>query len=314
VHSGHSKKEVISEIFRTVHTFKGDFGHLGMYNTGNNLHILENTIAKMLEEIENFSVNDLQRFIRDIDYNSIMDKDLYIISDVLGEDYLKAKENIQVSLEKIDALEAKVKNMFEEQQAKELVFMIEQLKYSNIKEILYAYNDYVKNMAQRFEKEIADMVITGEDIFIDKNKYSKTFKSFVHIFRNCIDHGIELPESRLNKGKPEFGTISCNLQNYKDSFEISIRDDGNGINIEKIIQKAVQKGILQSDSNDISYEKAVELLFTDEFSTKDTVSTLSGRGIGLSALKAEVTNLSGGVNINSEPDKYTEFVITLPLL
>ena len=314
VHSGRNKKEVIFEIFRIIHTFKGDFGHLGMYNTGSNLHVLENTIAKMSEEIENLSANDLQRFIRDVDYNSIMDKDLYIISDVLGEDYLKAKENIQVSLEKIDELEAKIKNMFEEQQAKELVYMIEQLKYSNIKEILFAYNDSVKNIAQRFEKEIADIAITGEDIYIDKNKYSKTFKSFVHIFRNSVDHGIEPPESRLIKGKPEYGTISCNLQTYKDSFKISIRDDGNGIHPEVIIKKAIEKGILKPDKADITYERAVDLLFVDEFSTKEAVSALSGRGVGLPAVKAEVTNLGGNIYINSEPDKYTEFIITLPLL
>ncbi len=315
VHSGYTKKEIISEIFRAVHTFKGDFGNLGMYNTSNNLHVLENTIAKMSEDIESIGLNDLQYFIRDINYHSMMEKDLYIIADILGEDYLNIKESFAVSGEKIIEIEEKIKSKLTDEQALELLPMVQHLRYINIKDILLQYNDMVKNLAKRLEKEISDINVNGEDVYIDKHKYSKVLKSLVHIFRNSIDHGIESPEERVTKGKPEFGSIECKLESLGDYFRIYIRDDGNGIHSENIVKKAIEKGILPAgEADEISCDNVIDLLFMDEFSTRESVTTLSGRGVGLPAVKAEVRSLDGEIHINSQPNQYTEFIITLPVL
>ena len=309
-------KAILIEIFRIIHTYKGDFGHLGMYNTGKNLHILENTIAKMLEDIVSITISDINRFFREIDYNKIIEQDMTIISEIMGESYIKTSESFSVSLEKIIEIEEKIKNSFTGAKSEELLMMITHLKFHNVKDILVPYNDSVRYLAHRYDKDIKDIVVLGDDIYIEKSKYSKVLKSLVHIFRNSIDHGIEYHEERIMKGKSEFGSIECRVEVCgKNSFKFFVRDDGDGISSEAVLKKAIELGLLkQNEVNGISKNKVMAFIFTDEFSTKDSVSMVSGRGLGLVAVKAEIEKLGGSVYVDTEMGKYTEFVIELPVL
>jgi two-component system, chemotaxis family, sensor kinase CheA len=240
---------------------------------------------------------------------------LEIITNILGQDFLKTKEILSISSEKLTEVEKKIVKTFPEEISGKVLSILNELKYSNLKDLLLQYNDSLKNLSVKFDKCISNMVISGEDIYIDKNKYTKVIKALVHIFRNSIDHGIEQPEERLIKHKPEYGTIECRLEKINNSsFKLRIRDDGNGISREKVIKKAVEKGILrESEANQLSQKKVMDILFIDGFSTKEDISVVSGRGIGLSAVKAEIIKHGGEICIYSEPDKYTEFDIALPI-
>jgi len=136
----------------------------------------------------------------------------------------------------------------------------------------------------------------------------------VHVFRNMIDHGIETPEERLAAGKREFGLIQCKIRQSGNELTLSVSDDGRGIDAAKVLRVAESKGLIAPGQGGLmTAEEIYGLLFMDSLSTKDEVSALSGRGVGLSAVKAEVERLGGTIEVGSKPGRGSRFKFHLPL-
>jgi two-component system chemotaxis sensor kinase CheA len=152
-------------------------------------------------------------------------------------------------------------------------------------------------------------------IYINRQIYANFLKSMIHIFRNIVDHAIELPEERVEQGKDERGRIRCNLLKSNSSFIIEIFDDGAGINPSTILTLAQAKGIYTSEQAAVlSDEEIINTIFLDAFSTKKEVSMLSGRGVGLSAVRNEILALGGTIEARSKVNEGTTFTIALPYL
>jgi two-component system, chemotaxis family, sensor kinase CheA len=134
----------------------------------------------------------------------------------------------------------------------------------------------------------------------------------LHILRNSIDHGIENKETRLKNNKPEKGQIKLKAFYSGANVHISIIDDGKGIDPEKIKQKAIEKGLINSESN-LSNQEILNMVFLPGFSTAETVSSVSGRGVGMDVVKRKISDLRGDVEIESEIGKGTTITIKLPL-
>ena len=147
---------------------------------------------------------------------------------------------------------------------------------------------------------------------LDKNVLQAIITPFEHIIRNALDHGIETPEQRREAGKPEQAVLAVRVTRAGASILIEIRDDGRGINVEKVKSRAIERGILDADA-DISHDAACQLIFKPGFSTADAVSSISGRGVGLDVVKSEITQIGGSVEIRSEQGRGTAFIIQLPL-
>jgi len=135
----------------------------------------------------------------------------------------------------------------------------------------------------------------------------------VHLIRNSIDHGIESRDERIANGKPEVGTIRLSARHEGSHILIEISDDGRGLDVDRIRDKAIERGLLPGGTKEISMTEAVNLLFHPGFSTAETVTDLSGRGVGLDAVKATVESLSGTIDVESEPGEWTRATIKLPL-
>ena len=138
---------------------------------------------------------------------------------------------------------------------------------------------------------------------------------FGHLLRNCLDHGIEDIETRVESGKPIAGIIkiSANRDLQQKKLRIVISDDGRGIDHHKLIAKAVQKKIWTAEkSATVSVKDALELIFMSDFSTKDVVTETSGRGVGMDAVRSEVEKLGGTIGLITEIGKGTQFIIELP--
>lgn len=135
----------------------------------------------------------------------------------------------------------------------------------------------------------------------------------VHLLRNSIDHGIEPKAERIAKGKPAAGTIRLSARHEGSHILIEISDDGQGLNIDRIREEAIERGLLPVGTKEISMAEAVNFLFHPGFSTAETVTDLSGRGVGLDAVKATVESLSGTIDMESEPGRSTRTIIKLPL-
>ncbi len=174
---------------------------------------------------------------------------------------------------------------------------------------LAALNKLVQQVAGKLDKEVLPLEITGEDLRLDPKIYRQFFLSLGHVIRNAIDHGIEDPDTRYAKGKPDAGTIRCTSKNLINKFKLIIEDDGAGINEAALRLRAFNPLITDYVSPTLA-----ELVFADGLSSRTTVSQTSGRGIGMAAVRAEVLRLGGTVNLTTDPDHGTQFIFHIPIL
>ncbi len=171
----------------------------------------------------------------------------------------------------------------------------------------------VRDISASVNKKV-EIEIYGEGTEVDKSVIEHIGDPMTHILRNSIDHGIESPAERIAKGKPEKGKIVVNTYQKGNQIVIEITDDGKGIDIEKLKKKAVEKGLLtEEDVRKMSEEAAVNIIFMPGFSTKDTATELSGRGVGMDVVSTNISLLNGYVEVSTQKDKGTTFRICIPL-
>ncbi|HOM87846.1 MAG TPA: chemotaxis protein CheA [Spirochaetota bacterium] len=177
--------------------------------------------------------------------------------------------------------------------------------------IFEQYRRFIRDTAKAHGKSIR-LEITGGDTEIDKTVIERISDPLKHLIRNAIDHGIEAPHDREEKGKPREGLVSLKAYHQEGNMYIEVSDDGAGIDKEKVIEKAVAKGLL-SKNDEIPDSTLYGFLFEPGFSTSESVGDLSGRGVGLDVVKTNIEALRGTVDILSQPEKGTTFIIKLPL-
>jgi two-component system chemotaxis sensor kinase CheA len=159
-----------------------------------------------------------------------------------------------------------------------------------------------------------ELVLEGKEIELDRSILDEIGEALVHLLRNSADHGIEMPEERRRLGKPATGTIRLEAKRDKNQVLISVEDDGGGIRTDKVRESAVRKGLLsQEAASAMTDEEAVSLIFTPGFSTAAQVTTTSGRGVGVDAVRAKVESLGGNLRVENYPGQGTRFRIRLPL-
>lgn len=180
--------------------------------------------------------------------------------------------------------------------------------------ISFAFNRFprmVHDLCQKLDKKI-ELKTTGENTELDKTVMEKIGDPLVHLVRNSIDHGIEMPEVRRAANKNETGVIELNAFHKGGNIIIEIKDDGAGFNKDRIKAKAIERGLINSDEQ-LSDEKIYDLLFQPGFSTAEQLSDISGRGVGMDVVRRNIRELGGNIDVISEEGKGTVFTIRLPL-
>ncbi|NOH60522.1 chemotaxis protein CheA [Vibrio sp. RE88] len=172
----------------------------------------------------------------------------------------------------------------------------------------------VRDLSTRLEKQV-DLQIQGEQTELDKTVLERIVDPLVHLVRNGIDHGIEQPQTRLEKGKKEQGVIKLNAYHQGGSIVIEIKDDGAGLDCDKLWNKATEKGVLAADARreDMSEKQIMNLIFAPGFSTAEEVSDISGRGVGMDVVRRNIEELGGHIEVESELGVGSCFTISLPL-
>ncbi len=182
--------------------------------------------------------------------------------------------------------------------------------------ISFAFNRFprlVHDLGGKLDKQI-DLRLSGENTELDKTVMEKISDPLVHLVRNAIDHGIETPEVRTAAGKPAVGTLHLDACHQGGNIVIEISDDGAGLNREKILGKAVERGVVSDDEvAEMTDEKICDLIFQPGFSTVDAVSDVSGRGVGMDVVRRNIQSLGGSVEVHSQQGKGSRFIIRLPL-
>ena len=182
-----------------------------------------------------------------------------------------------------------------------------------IKKVFGRFPRVVRDLARTLKKEIT-LVLEGEETDLDKNLVEALADPLVHLVRNSVDHGIEMPDDREASGKPRMGTVRLAASQEGDHILLTIADDGKGMDAEKLKQIAIDRGVLDADSAArMSDVEAFNLIFAPGFSTKTEISDISGRGVGMDVVKTKINQLNGSVSINSAMGEGTTLEIKVPL-
>ena len=182
-----------------------------------------------------------------------------------------------------------------------------------IKKVFGRFPRVVRDLARSLNKEIT-LELVGEDTDLDKNLVEALADPLVHLVRNSVDHGIEMPADREANGKSRMGTVRLSASQEGDHILLTIEDDGKGMDPEKLKDIAISKGVLDADAAArLSDTEAYNLIFAPGFSTKEEISDISGRGVGMDVVKTKITQLNGSVEIDSELGRGTTLEIKVPL-
>lgn len=173
-------------------------------------------------------------------------------------------------------------------------------------------NRIVRDMSRKLEKEVR-LEIIGEDTEVDKNIIDHISDPLMHLIRNSIDHGIETSEERKAKGKSEFGTIKLEAKNASGDVLIIVKDDGKGLNREKILSRARENGLIKKAERELTDKEIYSYILLPGFSTKDEVTEFSGRGVGMDVVTKNIDAIGGAVSVDSIEGEGTTITLKMPL-
>lgn len=231
--------------------------------------------------------------------------------------YRKSLENIYVKY-KDDELYKLIKDLIAFQTVSsrmidDLIINIRETLLSNFSTLLKVIPKMVRDLSKEYSKEIS-LNIRGEETEIDRRILEELKDPLIHIIRNCIDHGIETPQERVDIGKEIKGKIDIRIEKLIDrKVRITISDDGAGINFANVIQSAEKNGLLiGADPKTLTKEEIISLIFKSGVSSRKFVTDISGRGLGMSIVAEKIADLGGSIEVSTEQGKWTKFILTLP--
>jgi len=241
------------------------------------------------------------------------------VMDLVGELVLSRNRLIKI-LSEVEELyngDEKIKSLFETASNLNLLttdmqLAVMKMRMVPIRKVFNKFPRMVRDIARKVNKKI-DLQMSGESTEIDKSVIEEIGDPLVHVIRNSIDHGIELPEDRLRKGKPESGTITLSAFQEGNSIVIQIEDDGKGIDPVTVEKKAREKGLIKSSDVRLSPKEVINLIFEPGFSMAAQVSDISGRGVGMDVVKTNIGRINGIIDVNSEVGKGTRITFKIPL-
>lgn len=190
---------------------------------------------------------------------------------------------------------------------------IMQMRMQPVIDLMGKYKRVVRDIARRISKKV-DFILEGGDVEVDRTVLEKLANPVTHLIRNCIDHGIESPEERVRRSKPEMGTIRIKASHQGGQVHITISDDGAGIDPQLILSKAFEKGLVTEDRLDKMTEKEkIDLIFLPGFTTSEEITDISGRGVGMDVVKTNLESLRGHIEIDSVKGEGTRVHLIIPL-
>jgi two-component system chemotaxis sensor kinase CheA len=191
--------------------------------------------------------------------------------------------------------------------------MVMQVRMIPVESVLMRFPRLVRDLSSKLGKQV-ELVLTGKETELDRTVIEALGDPIVHLVRNSLDHGLESPEQRVAAGKPATGTLEISARHAGGNVVITVQDDGRGINPQKVAEKAVERGLITADQlPHVDAAQAIELLFSAGFSTAETTSDISGRGVGMDAVRTTIRELGGEVEMTSEPGHGSTVTIRLPL-
>ncbi len=303
----------LNTIKQRIHGIKGTSGTFGMVHVHEKANEFESQIAAQEVERNNHSVVNmrpiLSRGIAEI--QQTFEECLQQNADLVSELIATQEPHREIALSRLRKFSDLLPSSAGSQRSLRHEF-IESFVAVPISEILTHFNVSLQQVARHFNKKIGPVQISGDDPHLVPEDFGRLWDDLEHVFRNIGDHGIESPEQRSALGKPEFGLVQIKVKLLDDAVQIFIKDDGAGIDVAKV-SSAISRKILSPEDQALVEKNPLEAIFFSGLSTVDKVSTISGRGIGLCAVRSSLGKFGGSISVKSQIGQSTEFSILLPL-
>ncbi|THF77147.1 ATP-binding protein [Cohnella fermenti] len=311
--------EKCAELLRAVHTFKGNFAQIEFLHTSDKLHELETRLEQWQRQLHAADaladpVEGGGLRIGTAELLQCVSRDIGVLRDILGEHFDRNDETVTIELERLQRLEEQVYMMLPSPEAALIAGELNKLRYRPFRELLDVYPDYTVKLAERLGKIIYPITIVGGDMLVNPDVYRGFVRTLIHMFRNMVEHGIEKPEERAAKGKDRRGMIRCVIAARGQAIELTLANDGSEIDLAALRERVLAMELYPPRVFDSMFrQQQMMCIFHEGFSTKTTISKLSGRGVGLSAVRKSAAELGGTIRIESAPEAGTKFIVQLPL-
>ncbi len=295
------------QLMRQLHSLKGIFGLLGMQSQATKVHEMESVVvdegyASGNQEILENLLSKLNSV--DSEFHQLLEEFKEYLSggDLNSNDLTLSEVDVKDLMAQLQTLGAS---------AEVVTCIAKYFHHVAIETVLQPYQSMFSNLANKQGKKVQPFQWTGVRARVPIAKFRPFLLSLVHVVRNSVDHGIETCEERVRVGKPEAARLSWKTELGSGTLTLKVRDDGRGIDVDKIRKKVKDKGI--SVPEGLTEEDfLIAVLFSDGFSTRDQVSEISGRGVGLSAVKEELEKLGGHLRLRNFPGQGLEFSFYIP--
>lgn len=294
----------------TLHSMKGSCGVYGMSILAKTIHKAEDLFSEYLETKEDDVIDKFELTIDEID--KIAQFNFDEAKKFVGSSLNVENERVDVKVTELLDFRNKLVKYGAVKIAK--YFSNEFLK-TRIGDFFSGYDSMVTELAEELDKNVAPLTFTNTNIKVNPEGYDEFFNALPHLFRNCVYHGIETPDERELKNKDTAGHIDVEFdlfeEDQKRHLKIVVKDDGAGINTEKIKEKLIENGTPGVES--MSEAELVDQIFAPDISTASQVDDIAGRGVGMHAVKVAVEKMNGKIDVKTTKDEGTEFIFKLPL-
>ena len=312
----------LKEIHRQVHTLKGLLAQSSFHEAPRALHALEDDLNELRQLGDGLALDDIDRVVRAAAIEQVFDEEIDILRAALGPNFLRDGSRVSLSTTQARQLEELANALLlgravdtGDLATRALLSRVARLGDVSLRELIQRYNWVTSQVATRLEKQVALIEVQSErDVLVDPDRFGPFIRSLVHIFRNAVAHGIEAPEVRAALGKEEAGRIRCRIVEEGNAIALTITDDGAGVDIAAIRKRLIAAGaVAPQEVVAMSEDEIVDTVFLDGISTAEHGDDISGRGVGLAAVRAEVVRLDGYVQVRTTRGQGTEFIFHLPL-
>ena len=311
-------KKNFDTVFRHLHTLKGNARGFGATLLSELIHRAESDLEDIKKDFENFNEEGREQVCNElVEIRNLLDYFIKVAEEVFSISLDGSAGEIvyhEVHKDNLASLESSLNKVIGDSPTndmKELYINFTNLLKTPLKDFLSGFKKVVDETAEESGKNVS-FKVEGDDIFISQDEQNLLNDSLIHLVRNSVDHGIEGSETRVKENKNETGNIIISVKKNSNGYGINIKDDGAGIDSDLVTKKAIENGIVSSDEvQNMSEGEKLKLIFKAGLSTKDEVSELSGRGVGMDVVSTNIEKLGGEIDISTEKGVGTQFSISI---
>ncbi|PCI30028.1 MAG: hypothetical protein COB67_02855 [SAR324 cluster bacterium] len=301
-------------LFRSFHTIKGGAASYALKDLSQKAHAIENQLTEFKNNQELLNVEQCSSLAQQTQQlREILQKVLIDLNEILPAEERNSRESVfKVSQPKLEKLESRLAQLLGDRYSLEVKKEIARLRKQPIAPLFKKYAIAAEELAVKLGKEI-QVKFEGMEVDVSFEHLDPLFSVLIHLIRNSVDHGLETPDLRVMLGKQRVGQLTLKASLEENSLKLLVTDDGAGIDPARLLQIALEnKILLPEEASQLDAAAILKLIFAPGFSTKESVSMVSGRGVGMDAVKVVVEELGGELKVDSVLDQGTCFEISIP--